>query len=147
MPNYAYQSLSKAGQVRNGVLTALDRADAIRQLLGRGETATSVDLMDSEGAGRKYAAVVPTRNGQSKSARSASAGAPAASRFSFGSISMSRGKPVLRRAEMANLMRELATALEAGLPLMQSLKTVRRQASGRAMPVILDHLIQRVEAG
>lgn len=44
-------------------------------------------------------------------------------------------------------MRELATAIEAGLPLMQSLKTVRKQASGRALPVILDHLIERVEAG
>jgi len=48
---------------------------------------------------------------------------------------------------LASLIRELATALEAGLPLMQSLKTVRRQASGRAMPIILDHLIERVEAG
>ena len=44
-------------------------------------------------------------------------------------------------------MRELATALEAGLPLMLALKTIRRQASGKAMPVILDHLIERVEAG
>ncbi len=48
---------------------------------------------------------------------------------------------------MANLIRELATALEAGLPLMQSLKTVRKQAPGKALPVILDHLITRVEAG
>ena len=48
---------------------------------------------------------------------------------------------------MANLVRELATAIEAGLPLMQALTTVRRQAPGRAMPVILDHLIERVEAG
>jgi general secretion pathway protein F len=48
---------------------------------------------------------------------------------------------------MANLIRELATALEAGLPLMQALRTIRRQAPGRAMPVILDHLIERVEAG
>lgn len=48
---------------------------------------------------------------------------------------------------MANLIRELATAIEAGLPLMQSLRIVRKQASGNAMPVILDHLIERVEAG
>ena len=48
---------------------------------------------------------------------------------------------------MANLIRELATALEAGLPVMQALRTVRRQASGRAMTAILDHLIERVEAG
>jgi type II secretory pathway component PulF len=56
-------------------------------------------------------------------------------------------RPSLSRADLANFIRELATALEAGLPLMQALRTVRRQASGRAMPVILDHLIERVEAG
>ena len=30
---------------------------------------------------------------------------------------------------------------------MGALRTVRRQASGRAMPAILDHMIERVEAG
>ena len=47
---------------------------------------------------------------------------------------------------MATLIREMATALEAGLPLMQALRTIRRQASGKG-PAILDHLIERVEAG
>src|SRR5262249_6063810 len=67
--------------------------------------------------------------------------------FSLPAFKAKRGRPTLRRPEMANLMRELATALEAGLPLMQSLRTVRRQAHGKAMPVVLDHLIERVEAG
>jgi type II secretory pathway component PulF len=48
---------------------------------------------------------------------------------------------------MSNFIRELATALEAGLPMMQALRTVRKQAPGRAMPVMLDFLIERVEAG
>lgn len=51
------------------------------------------------------------------------------------------------RAEMSTLIRELATALEAGLPLMQALKTIRRQATGRAAPTILDFFIERIEAG
>ena len=55
--------------------------------------------------------------------------------------------PTIKRAELANLIREIATALEAGLPLMQALKTVRQQAKGPAMPVMLDFLIERVEAG
>ena len=56
-------------------------------------------------------------------------------------------RPTMGRAEMATMIRELATALEAGLPLMQALKTIRRQASGRAAPAILDFFIERVEAG
>jgi type II secretory pathway component PulF len=56
-------------------------------------------------------------------------------------------RPSISRAELADLVRELATALEAGLPLMQALRTVRRQAASRNMQVILDFIIERVEAG
>jgi type II secretory pathway component PulF len=56
-------------------------------------------------------------------------------------------RPTISRAELADLVRELATALEAGLPLMQALKTVRRQAASKNLQAILDHLIDRVEAG
>jgi len=56
-------------------------------------------------------------------------------------------RPTISRAELADLVRELATALEAGLPLMQALKTVRRQAANKSMQAILDFIIERVEAG
>ena len=56
-------------------------------------------------------------------------------------------RPTISRAELADLVRELATALEAGLPLMQALKTVRRQAAHKNMQAILDFIIERVEAG
>ena len=56
-------------------------------------------------------------------------------------------RPTISRAELADLVRELATALEAGLPLMQALRTVRRQAASKNLQVILDFLIERVEAG
>lgn len=142
MPTFTYQSLTASGQSRAGVLTANDRGDAIRQLLGRGETATAIELADGDAkAGTKQAAKStapkPAYAGSAKSAGGAM------------SLSFSRrsGRPSLGRSEMANLIRELATALEAGLPMMNALKTVRKQAHGKAMPVILDHLIERVEAG
>jgi type II secretory pathway component PulF len=56
-------------------------------------------------------------------------------------------RPSISRSELADLVRELATALEAGLPLMQALRTVRRQAANRNMQTILDFIIERVEAG
>ncbi len=48
---------------------------------------------------------------------------------------------------MATLIRELATVIEAGLPIMQGLHTVRRQCSNRTIASVLDHLIVRVESG
>lgn len=56
-------------------------------------------------------------------------------------------RPSISRAELADLVRELATALEAGLPLMQALRTVRRQAASKNLQAILDFVIERVEAG
>jgi len=59
----------------------------------------------------------------------------------------SKSRPSISAVELANLMRELATAIEAGLPLMQGLVTVRRQAANVRQEVILDFLIARVESG
>jgi type II secretory pathway component PulF len=64
-----------------------------------------------------------------------------------GRIGGKRDRPTISRAEVANLVRELATALEAGLPLLQALRTARRQAGSRRHETILDFLIARVEAG
>ena len=58
-----------------------------------------------------------------------------------------KSRPSISRPELADLIRELATALEAGLPLMQALRTVRRQAAHRNMRTILDFIIERVESG
>lgn len=132
MPSFHYQSLTSSGESRAGVVSALDRADAVRQLLTRGETAVHVAPADEKAARRSRAAatVRPQRAAASPLRKVRRA-----------------DHPTVGRAELGSFIRELATAVEAGLPLMQSLRTVRRQASGRAMPVILDHFIERVEAG
>ena len=149
MPNFQYESLSADGEVRSGVLTAASRAEAVRALTSRGETATFLEDADASGAPTRGAQSSAQSKGQAKAQSKARANAQGGSARRTSSSARSRvgGRPSLGRADLANLIRELATALEAGLPLMQSLKTVRRQAHGRALPVILDHLIERVEAG
>ncbi|MCP3905953.1 MAG: type II secretion system F family protein [Planctomycetes bacterium] len=143
MPNFRYDSLTKQGEARSGVLAAAGRAEAIRLLRQRGETATRVDVLTGDGDAQSQ------KNGTARSARATRSPAPgSASKTASRLLSLGgRKRPSLPRADLANLVRELATAIEAGLPLMQSLKTVRRQAKGKALPMILDHLIDRVEAG
>ena len=116
--------MTAGGLNRSGTLTAASRADAVRQLMQRGETATQVVAADAD----------------EKSPRTTSAKPKSTPRIRT-------GRPSMGKAEMSTFIRELATALEAGLPLMQALRTIRRQATGRAAPVILDFLIERVEAG
>ena len=55
-------------------------------------------------------------------------------------------KRKMSRVELSTMIRELATAQEAGLPLMQALRTIRKQATP-ASGAVLDHFIHGVEAG
>lgn len=145
MPSFKYESLTHSGQSRSGVMTAADRADAVRQLLARGETALR---MTEDGLSKPSAkALARLSAGASSSTASKKTSMGGGKGFSIPLPAIARGRPSLGRSDMANFIRELATALEAGLPLMSALKTVRRQAAGRALPAILDHLIERVEAG
>ena len=123
MPRFDYQAVSSAGKQRHGSIDATSRADAMQQLLTRGETATSL-MLASGGAAPVNSGGVATRHKRQRQTR-----------------------PSMRRVEMTTLIRELATALEAGLPLVQALHTIRRQATGKGAPAVLDHLIERVEAG
>jgi type II secretory pathway component PulF len=133
MPSFRYQSLTAAGEARQGVVAAPSRGAAVRLLGGRGETATRLEAVD----GSDHEAAAPV-------AGTVSLGA---ARTRARPLLRGRSRPSASRAEMAALIRELATALEAGLPVMQALRTVRRQATSRGMTAILDHMIDRVEAG
>ena len=122
MTTFEYEAITSTGKPHRGHIDATSRADATRQLLQRGETATSIVAMSPSATPRVLATPTATRKQRT-------------------------GRPNMKRTEVANLVRELATALEAGLPLMQALRTIRRQAAGRAAPMVLDHMIERVEAG
>ncbi|MEM7228098.1 MAG: type II secretion system F family protein [Planctomycetota bacterium] len=138
MPDFVYESLTANGQQRSGMLSATNRADAVRQLTDRGETATNV--LEADAKGRVKKSERRTRPAKPARARTAPEGIAVATPAGGGRRGMSK-------TELANLIRELATALEAGLPLMQSLRTVRRQVPRKSMANMLDHLIERVEAG
>jgi len=124
MPIFRYQTVNDAG-ARNGAaggleIEAPDRAGAIRLILQRGHTPVSVEQV---GDRRANAAADLVRR----------LGAPRARRLS--------------RAQTAMFIRELATAVNAGLPLVQALRTIARQGATDARRAVLDHLIDAVEHG
>jgi type II secretory pathway component PulF len=130
--NWRYEGLDKSGTSASGTVAAPDRGTAMRMVLSRGLTPLRLENEDP-------APAEPVRG----TAPARAAATPAMPGWLGGSVS----RPAMGKAELANLIRELATAVEAGLPLMQALRTVRRQAAGKAQPVILDVLIEKVEAG
>ncbi len=124
MLTFRYSGLGTAAS--GGTIQAEDRAGAIRALARQGIIAT--EIADATERRTKLPRIASAR-GLSKS------------------IGTRTKRPSISRTDLTSFIREIATALEAGLPLMQSLRTVRRQAKGAGLPVILDFLIDRVESG
>lgn len=148
MPSYRHQSLDRTGAIAAGVIQAPDRAGAMRLLQAQGMVPMALDAADDEAPAQR----APARP-RAAAPAGGRGGAPAAQPGTDIRTSIARlfgggtGRPTLKRTELANIVRELATAIEAGLPLLNALRTTRRQAVGKAQPYILDFLIERVEAG
>lgn len=125
MPSFRYSTPNGAVESHAAALIeAPDRATAIRILLARGETPTRIEELDS-----------PANASQTRVESSVSAFP-----FRVHRASMARG-------QLAPFVRELATAVNAGLPLVQSLKTIARQDRASARAAVLDRLIDSVEHG
>ena len=139
MASWRYDGLDRSGVESSGVVVATDRASALRLVHSRGLTPLKIESDDA-----------PTSTARSKpkkfeQSQSSSMGATQITLPNW--LTLGPRRPTLSRTDMSNLVRELATAIEAGLPLMQALKIVRKQAAGNSQPVILDALIEKVEAG
>lgn len=120
MATFEYQTLSAGG---GGTIDAPDRASAVRELLRRGVTPTAVEVLEIGADG------VP---------------ASPASGTTRGVHAM---RPVMSRPEMASFVRELATAVQAGLPLVQGLRTIALQHRTVRQKAMLEFLISQVEHG
>ncbi|MBL9141158.1 MAG: type II secretion system F family protein, partial [Phycisphaerae bacterium] len=142
MPSFKHQSIERSGSTTVGVLVAPDRASALRMLQARGLVPIALDQSEDESDARGTAAARASNRLERTSSKAAD---PMQALRAM--LARRNERPSLKRTELANLVRELATAIEAGLPLLNALKIARKQSSGKAQPVIMDFLIEYVEAG
>ena len=121
MPTFSYSARDAAGQSHNGTLTVDTRESLVAQLRGRGLTPTAI--AESGGAARSVAA-----------ARSA----------------VKSRKPPQHRispGELVVITRQLATIVNAGLPLMQGLDILAEQSENPKVQIVLRQIAADVEAG
>ncbi len=139
MQTFRYQTLAGSNGSAVAVIEAPDRAAALRQLRIQGVTPTRLDPISKREA-KKEAAAPAARGGPVVIGKR---GSPAAAP----SMSFGLGRPSMSRVEMAMFIRELATAVQAGLPLVQSLKTIERQLKHTGHKAIVGKIIHEVEHG
>jgi type II secretory pathway component PulF len=138
MPPFRYQTLDHAAGA--SVIDAPDRATALRELRRRGITPTRIE--PASGTSLPAAAAAPAAGprlefepAQRRGLTPAAAGPSAPVKGHMSGV------------QMASFMRELATAVQAGLPLVQSLQIIRRQVRQPGQKAILDRLLHDVEHG
>ncbi len=127
MPNFEYIALDAKGEETTGTLVANDDADAINQLRKSGLYPTQVGPAGKGGvAGAKRKA---KKSGKKKSAARGRRG---------GSVS---GKTLMI------FTRQLATLVDAGLPLLRGLTVLGKQEKNRNMAATINHLADAVAGG
>ncbi|MFO0835071.1 MAG: type II secretion system F family protein [Phycisphaerales bacterium] len=163
MPTFRYQS---AGSSATATIDAPDRASAVRELVRRGVTPTKIEI-DAGNSGFSgnsgYTGYTgnpgrsigsrPASNGKALRTAGMVAGHVADEVVTGGAVSMGVSAAALvargtmSRAEMAAFIRELATAVQAGLPLVQALRTIARQGRSDRQRTMLGRIIEEVEHG
>ena len=135
MPKFNYVALDARGTESVGVVEAASPNEAISQLRQSGYFPTSV-VEEGKGGARK----APTK----KAAKSAIAAAP--SKKSGGGIVLFAKKTVKSKTLMV-FTRQLATLIDAGLPLLRGLTVLSKQERDPVLKATINQLADSVQGG
>ena len=121
MPQYLYTAMDSSGKERKGKIEAVSEDSATLELRGKGLYVTSLR--------------VAVKVQKTKAKRGGSG------------MNMNLGPMVIKRKELTVVTRQLAILLEAGLPLIRSLRTLEKQAKNPAVQGVLGKTSDIVEGG
>ena len=123
MGRFRYRAVAASGELIHGEMAAASQATVIERLRGEGHLPLAADeIAAGAGRGRRLTLAQWLRQPILGSAR-------------------------VTRRDVAIITRELATLLEAGLTLDQSLKLLIELAEGEALEGLLADLLERIQAG
>jgi type IV pilus assembly protein PilC len=141
MPTFRFQPLGANGHASAhlAVIEAPDRAAAVRTLRMRGITPVALEPVGDAAEPARPAAAGPVAAppGATDTTRAAPGAAATGLALAAG----------MSRADMAAFIRELATAVGAGLTLTQAMRTIARQGHSVRQREMLAFLIDRLEHG
>ena len=135
---FVYAAMDGRGKEQRGKIEADNEKDSAAKLKQMGLFPTSIMEVKSGGGAPGKGAGGP---GGAAAGKKAAAGGG----FSF---NISLGTPSIPRKQLTTVTRQLATLLDAGLPLVRALRTLERQAKGDpALRRVMGDLANAVEGG
>jgi len=143
MPKFAYVAVDPAGQETRGTIEAPNQAQAIAKIRGQGFFPTAI------GAAGGDAPAPAAGGGASKNPAPAGSKKPAAKKKSMDiNIKMPKFlRPGVKQKDLTVLTRQLATLVDAGLPLLRGLHVLERQTPNPTLREALGGMCEAVESG
>ncbi len=129
MPNFQYTALDARGEEKTGILEAASDADAVQQLRTHGLYPTNVAAVASGKAATKAAAATP--GAAKKGAKGAKS---------------TLGKTIKPKVLMI-FTRQLATLIDAGLPLLRGLTVLAKQEPNPVLKNTINSIADSVQTG
>ena len=129
MPQFLYVAMDSNGKERKGKIDSPSEEQAAAALKKQNLYPTSIKPAKGESAApKKKSGAAPKKKGGS-------------------GLNMTIGTPVIKRKQLTLFTRQLAILLDAGLPLIRSLKTLERQSRDPIVKMVLNETAEAVEAG
>lgn len=130
MPQFLYVAMDSNGKERKGKIDSPTEEQAAAALKKQNLYPTSI----KSAKGAKVAPVKKTAGPQTKKKKG-------------GGFNMTIGTPVIKRKQLTIFTRQLAILLDAGLPLIRSLKTLERQSRDQLVKTVINETAEAVETG
>ena len=143
MATFQFIAKDSAGQERRGTIDAGDRAGAIAAIRAQGLFPTAIGEVKGGGA------PAPAKAGK-KPAKAPAAKASGGKKKGLGSMEIKlpaflRGR--VKAKELTAFTRQLATLVNAGLPLMRCIEVLKKQKMAPAMADCLDGISENIAGG
>lgn len=129
MPQFAYVAMDANGKEQKGKINAASEDAVAAELKKQGMFPTAIKPIGKAAKVAKPAA--KAKGGKKKGL----------------SMDLTIGAPVIKVKELTVLTRQLATLLDAGLPLIRSLRTLEKQAKNPVVQKVLGSAADTVESG
>lgn len=143
MPKFAYIAVDSAGKESRGTIEAPNQAQAVAKVRSQGLFPTAIGAEGGASAGAAKTSSAPGAG--------AKKAAPAAKK-SVGQMKIEFKMPKFLRSkvkqkDLTTLTRQLATLVDAGLPLLRGLHVLQRQTPNASLKDALTGMCESVESG
>ena len=131
MPMYTYAAMDGQGKEQKGRIEAGNENEAASKLKEQGLFPTNISEAKSSGGGADKKKSVKAKRAKSKGM----------------TLNITFGAQKIKTKQLCTVTRQLATLLDAGLPLVRGIRTLEKQAKDPALNHVLNDVGNAVEGG